>query len=210
MDKQTEKAINVIIISLVVTLFLILGGVYVDKNKDHYFIDGPGGEFEFNVDRSHNDIYHVLRIADSTGHIHNTPFDYAPNDLKFISYDSEINNVLDKDLIYITQDPEDSTITNGKTVVASLTLYRMINKLIPPYVDSIANVAVTQTYGGYNENIAIVNCDDVSETQGVILLKQGFSNSIYLNNNCVVLEFIDADDSVKVATAFIYRSLGIL
>ncbi|MBT4334753.1 hypothetical protein HOD61_02960 [archaeon] len=210
MDKKTEKTINVIIISLVVLLFLLIFNVYFDKTKDHYMWEGPAGDFEFNVDSTQGITFHLLKLEDVSGHKDNVPFEYGPKELEYISYDGDITDKLvGKELIYITQNPEDSTISSGRTVIASLTVYRILNRPVVPFVNTAANVAITQMYEGYDNQLAIVNCDDVSETQGVVLLKQGFSNSMYLEGDCVVLEFVEGD-SVKVATAFVYRALGVL
>ena len=209
MDKKTEKTINVIIISLVVLLFLLIFNVYFDKTKDHYIWEGPAGDFKFNVDRTHKDVYHLLKLTDINGDIYNTPFDYGPKDLKYISYDAGINDLLNKNIMYITLIPEEVAATNGKTAIASYTIWRMINKQVEPFIYTIPKSTVTEIYEGYNEDLPIITCNDVSETQGVVLLKQGFSNSMYLEDDCIVLEFVEGD-SVKVATAFVYRALGVL
>jgi hypothetical protein len=211
MDKGTERAINVMIISLIAILLLLVFGIYNNEREIEYEWEGPGGVFNFVIDDSTGKEFHLAKLEYGLGSIDNVPFNYGPEFLQDIEFDKNINfNLLDKERVYIVQNPEDSTITEGKTLIASLTMWRIFLKPFDPVLEIDAQIAITNTYGGDNGEFPIVNCEDASNSIGVILLQAGESNRGYVDNGCVILEFEDGEGSVMMATDLVYHILGIL
>ncbi len=211
MDKNTERAINIMIIFLIGLLLLLGVGIYNNEREIEYEWEGPEGIFNFVIDDSSGIEFHLAKLEYGLGSIDNVPFNYGPEELQDLEFSEDINsNLLNKERVYIVQNPEDTTITEGKTLIASLTMWRIFLKPFDPVLEIDAQMAITKTYEGDNGEFPIINCEDVSNSIGVILLQSGETNKGYVEDGCVILEFEDGEGSVKIATDLVYHILGIL
>ncbi|MBT3394967.1 hypothetical protein HOA59_02080 [archaeon] len=212
MDEKTGKTIDIFIIILIVSLVALIGGIYTSGLPESYDWEGPAGSFAFRVDdRNPAVTFHLIKLKDIKGNIDNIPFEFGPEELESIGYNNEVSDyIFDKDFIYVIQNPEDSLILKGRAAITPVTITRLINKDIRPVHNLHANIAISEEYEGYSGEIEIVTCEDSSADIGVISLRYGNENSLYVENDCVILEYSDSDGSMKAATALVYHLLGVL
>jgi len=137
------------------------------------------------------------------------PFRYSPFDLEDIHMDNVKNDILNAEIIYITRDYNIDESTAQKDGVAMLTLTRVLDDSTSPDIYKIpTGMAITESIEGVDS--PVIGCAQSTIERRVIELRQGDENRIYKEGECIVMEFVTADDSIKVATKLTYHVLGIM
>nr|MBA4404748.1 hypothetical protein [Nanoarchaeum sp.] len=137
------------------------------------------------------------------------PFRYSPFDLENIHMDNVKDDILNAEVIYVTRDYKLDELTEQKDGVAMLTLTRVLDDSTSPDIYKIpTSMAITGPVEGVDS--PVIGCAQSSVERRVIELRQGDENRIYKEGECIVMEFVTADDSIKVATKLTYHILGIM
>lgn len=144
-----------------------------------------------------------------TGSLIKIPFRYSPFDLEEIHMDNVKNDILNAEIIYITRDYTLDKLTEEKDGVAMLTLVRVLDDITSPDIYKLpVSMAITESVEGVDS--PVIGCAQSTIERRVIELRKGDENRIYKEGECIVMEFITADDSIKVATKLTYHVLDIM
>lgn len=137
------------------------------------------------------------------------PFRYSPFDLEDIHMDNVRKDILNTEVLYVTRDYNLDELTQEKDSVAMLTLVRVLDDSTSPDIYKIpTGMAITESIEGVDS--PVIGCAQSTIERRVIELRQGDENRIYKEGECIVMEFVTADDSIKVATKLTYHVLGIM
>jgi len=192
--------------------FGVTGAAIVKPELETYTYKGPGGEYEFTVDDTKDQIFHVIHY-NANGIIRNVPFLYGPKQLKKeipmepdlmdnLVYDTSIGGL--KKLIYVTWDPE----LDEKTDV-SQSLWLIIANVVARVDGSVYNIQASGASTEYIPGVPQITCDDASWGTAVIYLRLGDENRIYTEGDCVVLEATNGENLRKVTERLLYLLLKV-
>lgn len=218
MEKKQEKGIVIFLILLILVLaFSISYSVYSRVNKE-YIYEGPEGNFSFTLDKHTGNDVHILALPYKPNSLWEKifliPFDYGPEELEEIPND-DVRKLLTKSHeIYITRDVYLDSKTQNNLVVAMLTLDRILGQelLDPPIYDiPITFAAIEENDLSRSLNLPVFGCDDAHEVSTVIWFKEGTQDRIYKQGDyCVVVEFKEGENPVKIATKLVYHITGVM
>lgn len=141
------------------------------------------------------------------------PFDYTPYELS--SYNIE-NGIEDKVLgdstakrtLYITQDLDLTDKTSSYSMLASAEIAKVTGTADYSVFMINTKPAFTSNNGNLSAD-SIVTCDSANSRIAVIYLKLGDSDKIYSEGECVIVQSKNPKDIKKLATALIYKLIGI-
>lgn len=144
----------------------------------------------------------------ANGQPYQMPFYYHPRDVLNITIDPNIA----KGLIYPTTRPEKIYISldpdsGSKPVIAAVELSRLLGtkyNLFNYDVDS----ALTRPAEG--ADIIVKTCEDAAPGIVVIQFEQADKNQIYLDGNCVRFQYVNVNESIRVADRMNYALLQIM
>jgi hypothetical protein len=218
MDKKQEKSVITFLVILILIISFSIGYVVFSRTTTLYQHTGPGGTFNFTLDKHTGNEVHILEIYTQIDNIfwerYLIPFNYGPADLEDISIEESKYLVRDSEKIYITRDVNLDLKTNNELIVAMLTVDRVVGQdmldppvyNIPTLLASIEDNARTQEL-----DLPILTCENANEARTVIWFKEGRENSIYKQNEyCIVAEYAEGDDPVKIGTALTYHIMGVM
>ncbi|MBU1975586.1 MAG: hypothetical protein KKG59_04245 [Nanoarchaeota archaeon] len=198
-DKNFFYAIGIIVVVLII---IILAGVQIrnyNMNKDTY------NHFKF---AQRGKLWETL--IEKEGVPTFVPFHYHPRELEDFIFEPEIHNKIlgFNGTIFITLDPNlNSTIVKAGIQVARITGDRY------GILDIPTRSAITNIPEGYEINLSmtpLITCDNATSEIMVIWLKKGIVNSVYSNNNCIVIEGKNEEEIVRGAEKLDYLILGIM
>jgi len=217
-DKKQEKSIIVFLILLILAVSFTIGYVVFSRTTSEYQYTGPGGIYNFTLDKHTGNPVHILSIYQNIDnlfwHRYLIPFNYGPKDLEYISIEDVKQVVKSSQKIYITRDVYLDLKTNNELIVAMLTVDRIVGQemLDPPVLNIPTLLASIEDNDRTQElNLPIVTCSDADSSNTVIWFKEGSETRIYKeNDNCIVAEFKEGEDPIKVGTALAYHIMGVL
>ena len=147
MEEITKKVnknylVKILILSVVI-FFIVFGSLrlyrIIKVDRSTYTFDGATGQFTFNIVENNKLKQHVVSVYvfedDGKEHEKVIPLRYGPKEMKDITVEKDIDNLvlLDlskedtlKDLIYITQDPKLVEESNRDSIVASLEIMKVV------------------------------------------------------------------------------------
>jgi hypothetical protein len=137
------------------------------------------------------------------------PFRYGPEELEEISLDYFRNHILFAESVYITRDK------NLEGTEFSPVAIPTIGRILDSEWDSSVNLFDIPTLAAsttvqVDDPVSVISCAQSNEERMVIELRHGNENKIYWEEDCIVMESKNLDDSIKVATAAIYHIMGII
>ena len=190
---------------VILLLIFIMGsfGLYIyqkNRYKDVYF-DYNGFTVHNKVDESGNSLYQIKIYVKDDKQPYLISTRYSPLDLEDISVSYSRNDVLKKE-IFITMDSKASAIS----VLAATEISKITGNYFIYGVPT--HGALTEPVEG--KKVEVKTCNDVTEDQAIILLKQGENSKIYSENGCVILEGKSEYDLIKVANKLILNLLGVM
>lgn len=212
-----KKGLSWIIFCLLLLLiFIVIVNNRINKIESQYNYTGSGGTFNFSITQIGENERHVLtyNYYKSGGMIRNKrvaiiPFRYSPMELEDIPMEDVRSMLLTSEVIYLVRDYELDEFTNQKDGIAMLTLARILDNEHSPDIFEIPSImAITSPVEGINS--PVVGCSYSNLEARVIELRKGIENKIYIEDECVIMEFIKPDDSIKVATKLTYHILGVM
>src|SRR3989344_1023506 len=227
MEEITKKVnknylVKILILSVVI-FFIVFGSLrlyrIINVDRSTYTFDGATGQFTFNIVENNKLKQHVVSVYvfedDGKEHEKVIPLRYGPKEMKDITVEKDIDNLvlLDlskedtlKDLIYITQDPKLVEESNRDSIVASLE----IMKVVGDYSFGVYKIPMQMAYTAKGStNLPIITCKDTESSKGVIFLKYGNGNRIYSEEGCVILEATTSEGLIKVADRLVLDLLGV-
>lgn len=155
--------------------------------------------------------YNLVDIGGDVGRkeLIKIPFRYGPYDIEEIHMDNVRKDIIDAEVIYFTRDYNLDRLTDQKDGIAMLTLMRVLDDSTSPDIYKIpTSIAITEAVDGVDS--PVIGCVQSTAERRIIELRQGEENRIYKEGECIVMEFVTADDSIKVATKLTYHVLGIM
>lgn len=219
---------------LVLLLLILL--IPLDNNTEYekgYNYTGPDGRiFNFLFDTIGQKTFHVLNLTYEfqegslvNNMVSTIPFEYSPMELENVKMDNVSGLILNADAVLLTSDPYLYYVDNSRINVALLTIIRILDSSTSPYIFEIPT-GVGKTYEIEGDDSTVVTCKDSTENVPVIeyrLLNQHVRNKylrsfynlfnkegIYLEGECIVLQYKNPEDSVKLSTKLVYHVLGIM
>jgi len=216
MDNRSYFFIGVLVAALLALVFL------VDNDNGNYgsyiYVGVDGEEYDFNLTRVGANDRHVLfydfeRVTSPGKTVIvpvSIPFRYSPSELEDIPIEDVKDLILGSEVIYVTRDYAIDEYTNQLDGVAMLTFVRVVDDVMDPDMFRIpTGMAITSPVEGVDS--PVVGCDYSNVEARVIELKMGSENRIYMEGDyCVVMEFVESEDSIKVATKLTYHVLGLM
>lgn len=176
--------------------------------------------FTFKIDSSRETTYHLLTYEYVDGIILKNvsiPFEYSPRDLEEIEVPDNLRKRTISDVkgIFIVSDPRISEKIDLQDKVAQVTISRITGS---EELNQKPHIFGIDTFGAdlvpiEGTNNTVLTCDNATKTGRIIYLKQGAENKVYYDENneyCVVLEFKEEKDVVKVATRLVYSLLKVM
>tara|TARA_Y100000310_G_scaffold330664_1_gene402695 strand:+ start:1842 stop:2483 length:642 start_codon:yes stop_codon:yes gene_type:complete len=179
-----------------------------------YEYTGLNGDiFHFNISQINENTRHVLEhsfVRDGILRSSKIPFRYSPMELEEIYMEGVKFLILNSEVIYISRDHSLDDLTNGKDGVALLTLSRVLDDEMDPDIYEFP-VGIALTSPVEDVFSPVVGCDYANLEARVIELRVGVQNAIYREGDyCVIMEFAEGEDPIKVATKLTYHMLDIM
>jgi hypothetical protein len=201
-SKKSLKFILIVfgIIVLIIATTIILGK-YVLVNK--------------NVVEYNNYIFYKSENIWSTqqlikGQLYDIPFHNNPKQVLDIPVDPQAidqirgfsNNT--NGVVYIVVDPYES----AKVVLAGVEYARLLGDVYNIYNMKVKSAISTPV--DVETTSPVITCKNQSKNTMVIYQTVTDKNLVSINGNCIILESIDINESVRVADAFAFRLLNII
>ncbi len=184
-----------------------------DEILTSYEYTHAGRTFEFNITEINDNTRHVLNYKYVKGNFNrfaSIPFRYSPYDLEYMYMEELSEFILNSEVIYISRDHSLEELTDSKDGIAMLTLARVLDSEMDPdiYEFPLA-IALTSYVEGIHS--PIVGCEYSNPEARVIELRVGNKDAVYKEGEyCVVMEFEEGTDPIKVATKLTYHVLGVM
>jgi hypothetical protein len=143
------------------------------------------------------------------GQLYNIPFYYNPVQVLDVPVDpNAVRNIrlfkaYSNDTVYITVDPDESS----KVVIAGVEYARILGTAYNIYNMNVKS-AISEPVNG--TDYQVITCKNQSTKLFVIYQTVTDKNLISVRGNCIILESMSANESVKVADAFAFRLLNII
>lgn len=202
--KKVDRQVG-LLISVILILFVIFIGVYYYNNKIKY---GPSS-FEYNgfeviyVDLGNGPIYKLKVFFKDVTQPSFINLRSDPRVVDDISLDLNRTELLTKRRLYITMHPTNLTSTS---VLAGAEISKIVGNR---YLFGIlTSGAVTSSVPG--KNALIKTCNDVNQSDGIILLSLSNQTRIYNDNGCVILEGVTEENLIEAANLLDLYLLGVI
>jgi len=182
-----------LVLGIFIAIFLIFAIViYVTRNTGTYEYDNGYDTFIIQEIKDEEIEYSKIMIyLNGESNFKYLNLIYGPRQLEDIPVDFKRDDLLTKELIYITFDP--GTNLSSKGSVAAIELAKVIsNKFL---YDIPTEGATTSESNGY----PIITCSDVNETTGVIYMKMSNQTEIYSKEGCIIMTGANEDDLIRSA-----------
>ncbi|MBS3117736.1 hypothetical protein J4430_02555 [Candidatus Woesearchaeota archaeon] len=153
--------------------------------------------------------YKKRRTADKTisVYINDIPYPesllirYDPKSVEDIPIEANLNEIIQKKVVFVAIDPTDTRL-KGRTTVAAMEL----NDNIEKFFNRTVNGAFTIEQANYT----VRTCENTGGTEAVIKLQLGEENKIFKEGSCVVVEGKTEEDLIRGADRLFLRLLGIM
>ncbi len=203
---KANKLLMVVIFLVFFSFGISVFFLYNTINKDTvetYVYNG----FEF---KKIGDIW-FTQVRGVKGQLYDIPFYNDPKSLEDIYVEGKAVDILahyqkyDGEL-YITLMPNMSS----KVVLGTIEFARILGERY-----SMANIPTHSAFyeppEEYNNLTPVVKCDIVSAETGVIWVREGNETMVFTTeNNCIIVQFKNDNDAVRVSDRFGYAMLGIM
>lgn len=204
------------VVVLVLVTLLVLGGIiYIAKQKAEKNItlwEGPGGIYriekrpfgnttDYYVHTQVDDEYYVITLRN------------GPWDVENVSLEKGIEEAINRpkgiSWLYVTQDMELPEQTKQMSFIAAMEFGRVLGTNEYGIFKIRTKSAFTSsTNETIKRGIPEKTCYDVDDRHAVIYLKLGEENRVYSDDECVIVEGVDAEGLIKTADKFTYYLLG--
>ena len=201
MNKRAQTGI--LIVLLIVFIIGLFGMFLYQKNryKEVYF-EYNGFAVNKGKDRSGNIIYQTKIFIGEDVQPYLITTRYSPTDLEDIEvYDNLKKDLLKKE-IFITMDSSSSAVS----VLAATEISKITGNMLLYNIPT--HGALTSPIEGKNNPIK--TCNDVTQDQAIIYLKQGIQSRIFSKNNCIIAEGKDEYDLIRVTNKLILTLIGVM
>ena len=207
-----EKSLRTIIIVLLLVIALFAGFIIVKKYKESEFkfsYKSVNGEYLIEKVKFENTTdYYITISASNRKEPLRIPFRNSPKDLENLYLEDNIKDrVINKHWIYITQDPETAKETNQGSFIGLMEFGRILGTSRDGIYGINTKSALTKAES--NETVTIKTCNDIDSTTGIIYLKLGDENKVYLENACVIIQGKDEKGLIMSSEKFAYHLLGV-
>jgi len=105
---------------------------------------------------------------------------------------------------YISVEPNESS----KTILAGVEYARILGNAYSIYNMNVKS-AITRTTNA-SGSLPVMTCKNQSKDTFIIIQTMSDKNLISLKGNCVTIEYLNANESIRVADAFAFRLLNII
>jgi hypothetical protein len=218
MDNKSIIYLGILVVVLFSLVFLVRTSDEIGSPGTSYNYTGVDDkDYLFNVTQIGSNIRHVLdyRFVKNEGGTSvergvMIPFRYSPMELESIyMVDDFTSEILSAEVIYVTREYSLDEYTNQLDGIAMLTFIRVVDDVTDPDLYEIpTGMAITNAVEGLDS--PVVSCEYSNIEARVIELRLGTENRIYWEGECIVMEFVEPEDSIKVATKLTYHVLGIM
>lgn len=173
--------------------------------------DKPGSEVQtyvyngYSVVNISNEWYVQIKIPEKNS-IHTIEMRYGPMQVEHIPFDKDIKKTIeDSKFIYLTIDPD----MNSKAVIGMVEVARIVGNRYDLY-NIPSSSALTRVRDGEISEYPIVNCDNSSSSETVILFKNGNSTQVTKEGYCIIVEGISDDEIIKASDVLTYNLIGMI
>lgn len=215
--KLNGKNDNKSIVFAIIIILIIVGAViilyfFIKNNNDPAYLDGANkaiyNYYVFNKQED-NKWYSELTIKDKPFII---PFYYNPFQARDIPIDNNTIKTIALFLrdykggrIYITVDPYESS----GIVIAGVEIARLLGTKYDIFNFDVRSATIYAPYDNYT-GFPVITCANAKPNVIVIMLNVTGKNEILTKNNCIHLNAINVNESIRVADSFSFRILNII
>ena len=140
------------------------------------------------------------------------PFYYNPFETEEIYMDNNTMKAIANHMaqhtggrIYISVDPNESS----KIVISGVEIARLLGTKYEIFNFDVKTAVHYKPYENFTE-YPVATCANVKPTALVIVLNVTGKNEIVTKNNCIMINSVDQNESIRVADYFSFRILGII
>lgn len=198
----------VAVVAVIVMLVLVVGAVmkFKGSSKTEGFVyHGKGGDYRIDVVNRPDlnvTLYYVhARFGDQNVVF---PLRNAPDDVTGVYFGDGVLDAVGKRVVYVTRDAELIEEVGGYANVAASEFEKVLKysgiKIFP------ALTVKDESRPLY----AQASCGNVSKGVGVVYMKLGDDDRVYVDDGCVIVEGKDRDGLIKSADRISYVLLGVL
>jgi len=176
------------------------------KGEGVYYYDGKNGEVKIEVKgQPGTSLIMSYVYADVDGKNVVFPLRYYPDDVEDVDVSGDVVGVLDdKESVYVTRDLSLIKSVGGYANIAAMEFSKvLIQKGIETYP---ALTVKNEDYPIYEA----VECGDVSGDVGVVYMKLGDDERVYVEDGCVIVEGRDRDGLLMSVDRLAYALLGVM
>lgn len=203
-DREIKKNVLKFFIAFGLLVIIIVGGSLLYK----YYQSEKLKKYEYNGFKFYKtEDGFWTTLIESKGQLYTIPFYYHPKELEDIQIEKNIEDKILKNYvkeIYISFDPDAGSVpVIGGVEISRITGFRYNLFNIP------TRSALSREDDKGVETI-IKNCSDAGNGTIVILFQKADYNKIYLDKDCIILNYNETNSSIKVADRFVYTLLKIM
>ena len=205
-EEKQYKSVRTAVITGVIIIGLFAGLFYGGKLVAPLFDKGDKtyNGFEFYEYQG----YWVTQIQKrGSNQLYNIEFHYHPDEVKEILIDADLWTKVDLDRAenaYVVVDPDE----NSQLVIASVEVAKLLGTRYDLY--NIPTEGALTRQADPPTDAPIINCNNATNATLVFHVRTGERNAIYAHENCITLEALTPEDSIRVADRLAYNMLGII
>lgn len=129
------------------------------------------------------------------------PFSYHPSSLEYIETDEGVNEILSKNQLYFTFNPEDNYIQGIEFMRLGLQEYYN-------GVGSLMQIGVTEVNQYYN--FPTIGCENATSEMPVLLVEESNETKIVVEGNCVIAYGSTDTEFVALRDRIVYGLYGVM
>jgi hypothetical protein len=207
-EKKMDGSLKAILIGAAIIVVLIGAAIFLSKNvfKNTNVVEYNHYTFE----KYEGDKW--VTNQQIKGQVYSIPFYHNPTEVLDIPVDNrsimalrQFSLARPNGTVYISVDPQESS----KVVIAGVEYARILGKGYNMYNMNVKS-AITSPIDLEAGGPPIITCEDVSSNVFVIQQIVTDKNLVSYDENCIIIESIDVNESIRVADAFSFRLLNII
>ena len=208
MDKNSTVIWIIIAFFIGIIAFVIIKHV-VNVQENYIIWDSPYGDYKVEIIKTGNLTFYSSGVVVGDT-LYTFPLRYSPVDVQDILSVPGVQKILaSKKMIYTTRDLELGNLTGQMSSIAALEFGKILGNADYGLYKIPVKAAFTEST---NKSSAMVipeiTCSNATKSMGVIYMKLGENNQIYLEEQCVIVQGVDAEGLVMTSDKLAYLLLG--
>lgn len=192
---------------------------YLKINKGVFKYEGANGEM-YDIKQyqlENNTLYriYVSMVSDNVAKNYDYSLYYSPYDVEDLDLEEGIaEKVISKGYIYITQDPDLPSKTDGRSNLAVRHIAQIVGTADGPFYYGLYKINTEVAFTKHvklnvSKSVPIKTCDDANDEVAVIEVRLGNETKIYSEGECIIVEGTNEKEILMAADKLAYSLLGV-